>query len=81
MCTRRPTTDILPSTRIEPAVYFPPAPGPVFELLSNDRALRAFLYSQGLSTAGKTDALQGRASLWAANNGYTSVVSTITRAK
>ena len=80
-CARRPTTDVLPTKGTEPAAYFPAAPGPVFDLPPNDRALRAFLYSQGLSIAGKTDALQDRVKLWAAKNGYTSVTGAITKAK
>lgn len=77
MCARRPTTDVLPTRTIEPTVYFPPAPGPVFDVPSNDRAVRAFLYSKGLSTAGKTEAIRERTALWAASNGYTSITSTI----
>ena len=46
---------------------------PVFEITNDIRILRAFLYSQVQSTAGKLETLQARVCSWATENGYGSV--------
>jgi hypothetical protein len=49
------------------------AAGPTLEIDTDDRAMRAFLYSKGESIAGKTEALQDRIILWAGKNSYVTV--------
>ncbi len=65
----------------------PPAPEPptyikatveqptehVLMIGNKDRVLRAFLFSKGLSIAGKSDELQEKVTEWALDNGYENV--------
>jgi hypothetical protein len=71
-CERRPGTECWPSQPAKAAVASAPT-GPVLEVAGDDRAMRAFLYSKGLSIAGKTEGLRNRIGEWAEKNSYVTV--------
>jgi hypothetical protein len=72
-CDRRPTDACRPSRPAQAAQAGSKAAGPTLEIDTDDRAMRAFLYSKGESIAGKTEALQDRIVAWAGKNSYISV--------
>lgn len=72
-CRTKPNFKRLKPRQQIAAVRHEPSVDRVFEITADDRTMRSFLYSQTLSIAGKTEALQDRILEWAGQNGYASV--------
>lgn len=72
-CEHRPSADCWPAKIAAKAPASQKETGPTLEVACEDRAMRAFLYSKGLSIAGKSDALQDRICEWAGKNSYITV--------
>jgi len=72
-CSNKPNFRRLKPRQPISAVRHEPVSERVFEITTDDRTMRSFLYSQALSIAGKTEALQSRILEWAGQNGYDTV--------